>query len=123
MNGDLTDHGTEVELNEFKNTWFKDSKLGGMRVMPGLGNHDIQNYVDSSSCPKNDCPNRMLSFLIDDLQRHLNIRPDYQLTADAARTYYTGSFAYSCNECSVINPTQCVHFIQVPEALFKKIIL
>uniref|UniRef100_A0A914W6U2 Calcineurin-like phosphoesterase domain-containing protein n=1 Tax=Plectus sambesii TaxID=2011161 RepID=A0A914W6U2_9BILA len=113
MNGDLTDFGQDFELSEFKSQWFMDPQLGGMKIYPGLGNHDIQNTVDHKNCKQNECADRMLSFFIDNLERHLKIRPDYQVYQDAAGKWYYGSFAYSWNECSPTNPSQCVHFVQL----------
>uniref|UniRef100_A0A914WSV0 Calcineurin-like phosphoesterase domain-containing protein n=1 Tax=Plectus sambesii TaxID=2011161 RepID=A0A914WSV0_9BILA len=109
INGDLTDYGHPEELNAFKVQW--EQPIDGVRMFPGLGNHDIQNNIED--CAMNHCGNRMMRYFISYLGKELNIRADYRQTNDFLFAEYQGSFAYSWNECSSTNSSQCVHFVQL----------
>ena len=63
VNGDLTAFGRGHELEWYKEIYGKLIP----RVYPGLGNHDYANNVDE--CAQNQCANRMVLYLRDEVRR------------------------------------------------------
>lgn len=118
INGDLTDYGHRDELDEYKAHW--RPQLQGIRVYPGLGNHDYANNVDD--CTLNHCANRMLNYFKDYIQTNLSQPLDLKVQRGVLSMTYTGSLAYSWDQCVSLAPTgtllprserQCIHFIQL----------
>lgn len=60
MNGDLTDYGHPDEYQAYAEQ-FGRPFTAGIRLYPGLGNHDYANNVDD--CFLNHCADRMLTVI------------------------------------------------------------
>jgi len=110
INGDLNNNGHPEQRWKFDS--FYGNGVGGVRIYPGLGNHDIFNSVGACqlSPNPNGCVEEMTSFLYDYVSRTLNLPIDMNVTS--ASREYRGSLAYSWDECPE-NGDQCFHFVQL----------
>jgi len=107
VNGDLTEFGQAFELGKFKEV-YNPGNLPAT-LYPGLGNHDYSNNVND--CAENNCANRMVLFLRDEIRNRLKLTSfDFKETIGyqfpSIRNVYEGSLAYSWD----INN---VHFVQL----------
>lgn len=118
INGDLTNYGHLEELTAYKASW--EHRVQGVRLYPGLGNHDYANNVDD--CTLNHCAHRMLNWFKRHVQYHMHIPVDLRQERDFMNVQYHGSLAYSWDECAALDERgnllppdkrKCVHFIQL----------
>ena len=110
INGDLTAYGHKSEFENFKKLWLSTLMMKGLRIFPGLGNHDYENNVDH--CYNNNCATRMYHFMKDFLKESPYItNSDYK----GSKVYYKfpesrldhkGSLSYSWNVGDI-------HFVQL----------
>ena len=59
INGDLTAYGHPWQWLKYEGQ-FGRSSIGGVRMYPGLGNHDYQNNVRKENTSLNFCADLML---------------------------------------------------------------
>ncbi len=95
INGDLTNYGHLDELDAYRNHW--NARVQGIRIYPGLGNHDYANNVDD--CTVNHCANRMMNFFKNFIRQTLSRPMDLREEGNFLNVQYTGSLAYSWDEC------------------------
>lgn len=111
INGDLTAFGHEEEFKSFLALWVLPLKALGLKIYPGLGNHDFENNVDD--CYNNNCASRMYTYMRNFIisQAPLLSSFDYR----ASKIYYKfpsnrvdhrGSLSYSWDEGDI-------HFVQL----------
>lgn len=110
INGDLTAFGHDDELKSFNELWFRNFLGMGLRVYPGLGNHDYSNNVND--CYNNNCAARMYNYMRDFVLQSRGLSSfDYK----PSKIYYKfpknrqdhrGSLSYSWDEGPI-------HFVQL----------
>lgn len=106
VNGDLTEFGQDEELQAYRRYW--TGSVDGVKVYPGLGNHDYRNNINKC----NSCAVRMLNFFSQLIQKEVMQPVDLVKQQVVATTKYQGSLSYSWDECDPISK-RCIHFVQL----------
>ena len=111
INGDLTAFGHKKELKSYRALWEIPLMSMGLKVYPGLGNHDYQNNVND--CYNNHCATRMVDYMRLFLATHQHELKSFDF--NSSKVYYKfpqnridhkGSLSYSWDVGNV-------HFVQL----------
>ncbi len=89
INGDLTAFGHGKQLNQFENYYYNS----GLRIFPGLGNHDYQNNVND--CFDNDCAFRMINWFEQKIGALKNEGTVWAFDFEKINRDHYGSLAYA----------------------------